>query len=246
MSVSAMRHDEWMLLRELNHRINNEFTSAINLVAVGAVIAENPEVKATLSNVVELLHRHADVHRALAMPASNGLVETAKYLRRIGMVVSRSKLDRMNIHLVLAADALRLESDRCWRLGLLVHELITNSARHASFDNQSGEIKIELRRSGALANCIVSDNGSGSAVVRPGHGLSIVNELGKSLGGRIEYASRAGCRSFVLIFPLTKREQKGNARVARRRRRADRKLTAALPLSPPRKLNIQRVVPTER
>jgi two-component sensor histidine kinase len=246
MSVPVTHHDEWMLLRELNHRINNEFTSAINLVAVGAAIAENPEVKAALNNVVELLHRHADVHRALAMPVSKGLVETAEYLRRIGMVVSRSKLDRMNIRLVLAAEVLRLEPDRCWRLGLLVHELITNSARHASFDKQSSEIKIELRRSGALVNCIVSDNGSGSAVVRPGHGLSIVNELGKSLGGRIEYASGAGCRSFVLIFPLTKREEKGNASVARRRRRAARKLTATRPLSPPGKLNIRRVAPAER
>jgi two-component sensor histidine kinase len=241
MSAPATHHDEWMLLRELNHRINNEFTSAINLVAAGAVVAENPEVKTTLSNVVELLHRHADVHRALAMPVSKGLFETAEYLRKIGMVVSRSKLDRMNIHLVLVADALRLESDRCWRLGLLVHELITNSARHASFDNQSGEIKIELRRSGALVNCTVSDNGSSSAVVRPGHGLSIVNELGKSLGGRIEYASGAGCRSFALIFPLTKREQKGNASVARRRRRTARKLTATRPLSPPGKLDIHRL-----
>jgi hypothetical protein len=73
MSAPATHHDEWMLLRELNHRINNEFTSAINLVAAGAVVAENPEVKATLSNVIELLHRHADVHRALAMPVSKGL-----------------------------------------------------------------------------------------------------------------------------------------------------------------------------
>jgi hypothetical protein len=72
------------------------------------------------------------------------------------MAVSRSKLDRMNIRLVLAADALRLESDCCWRLGLLVHELITNSARHASFDNQRGKIKIELKRSSALVHCTVS------------------------------------------------------------------------------------------
>jgi len=224
---------EWILLRELNHRINNEFASAINLVAVGAVIADNPEVKAALIDVVELLHRHADVHRALAVPICNGLVETTEYLRRIGAVVSRSKLDRMNVHLVLEGDALRLEADRCWRLGLLVHELITNSARHASFDNERGEIKVELTRSGASVNCTVSDNGSGPAEVRPGRGLSVVKELGKSLGGRVEYAAGAGCKSFKLVFPLTEREHQANTSAARRRRRGARKLKARRSLSPP-------------
>jgi two-component sensor histidine kinase len=142
----------------LNHRINNEFASVIKLVAVGAVIGDNPEVKAALIDVVELLHWHADVHRALAM------VETAEYLHGCGQIGSHE----------YTGDALRLEADRCWRLGLLVHELITNSARHASFDNQRGEIKIGLTRAGALVNCIVSDNGSGSAEVGPGRGLSVV------------------------------------------------------------------------
>ena len=38
---------ELTLLLELNHRIDNEFASAINLVAIAAVRSDNPEVKTT-------------------------------------------------------------------------------------------------------------------------------------------------------------------------------------------------------
>jgi two-component sensor histidine kinase len=42
---------ERTLLDELNHRINNEFASAINLVAVSALRSNNVSVKAALGNV---------------------------------------------------------------------------------------------------------------------------------------------------------------------------------------------------
>ena len=40
--------DEQTLLRELNHRTNNELASAINTVCTAAVRAENPDVKVAL------------------------------------------------------------------------------------------------------------------------------------------------------------------------------------------------------
>ena len=157
--------DEQTLLRELNHRVNNEFTSAINLVSVAAVRAEGSEAKAALTNVVELLHGYADVHRALMTPDRETLIDAAGYARKLGFAMSRSLLSRMNIRLACAADTLPLASERCWRLGLIVHELVTNSAKHACFDGRDGEIRIELTRLGASVNCIVSDNGSASATV---------------------------------------------------------------------------------
>jgi two-component sensor histidine kinase len=78
------------------------------------------EVKLALSAVNELLHSYADAHRALQMPEADGLVDAATYLRRLCLSISRSKLDHLQIHLVLAACPLLLRSDRCWRLGMIV------------------------------------------------------------------------------------------------------------------------------
>ena len=43
--------DALTVVRELNHRINNDFASAINIVSVGAMLAKDSEVKAALSKV---------------------------------------------------------------------------------------------------------------------------------------------------------------------------------------------------
>jgi two-component sensor histidine kinase len=91
----------FLLLHELNHRINNEFSSAISAVSLAAAHSSNSEVKLALSAVGELLHSYADVHRALQVPDAEGVVDAAAYLRKLCLSVSRSKLDRLEIHLVL-------------------------------------------------------------------------------------------------------------------------------------------------
>jgi two-component sensor histidine kinase len=206
--------NELTLLLELNHRIDNEFASAINLVAIAAVRSDNPEVKTALGNVVELLDEHAGVLRSLKIPDDDALVDAAEYLGRLCFCMSRSKLDRMNIHLLFAADTLLLESDRCWRLGMILYELVTNSARHAYFEGREGEVRVELSREGAFVKCRVSDNGSVSTGTKAGRGLRILVDLSRSLGGRIHHSIGAEGCSFATDFPLTEHEQRANQETA--------------------------------
>jgi len=218
--------NERLLLREVNHRIRNEIASAINVVAVAAVRSESSDVKSALNNVVELLHKHADVHCALGMPDHDRLVDAAENLRKLGLAISRSRLDRMQIKLVFAADVMPLEADRCWRLRLAVNELITNAVRHACFGGRDGEIRIELAPSGSFVRCAVSDNGAGAAKVKPVRGLRIVGDLARSLGGRIAHHSGTEGASFALVFPFTQRELQANKAAGARRNRPARRLKA--------------------
>ena len=222
------------LLDELNHRIKNELASVINLVTFKAVWTDNVEAKEELSKVVDLLHQHAQVHSILTMPDRDALVDAGEQLRKLGLAMSRCKLDRMNIRLVLAAEALPLESERCWRLALAIYELVTNAVRHACFDGRDGEIKIRLMRAGSWVNCRVTDNGSGLGRIKLGRGLRIVGELASSLGGRIDRTSGTIWNSFSLDFPLTQREQCANRAVAGRRPRTGRRSKAmpSLPSAP--------------
>ena len=139
--------------------------------------------------------------------------------------MSRSKLDRMNIRLVLSADFLPLESERCWRLALAIYELVTNAARHARFDGRIGEIKISLMRAGSWVNCRVTDNGSVVGRIKLGRGLRIVGDLIMSLGGRIVRTSGPTWNSFSLDFPLTRRELRANHASAARRPRSGRRMS---------------------
>ena len=78
-----------------------------------------------------------------------------------------------------------MESERCWRLGLIVSELIANAECHA-FHNGGGLIYVELLRSTSFVECRVIDNGTSKETICPGRGLEMVDALAKSLGGWID------------------------------------------------------------
>jgi two-component sensor histidine kinase len=227
------------LLDELNHRIRNELASLINFVSFKAVWTDNVDAKEELSDVVDLLQQHVEVHSILTMPDRDALVDAGEQLRKLGSAMSRCKLDRMNIHLLLSIDTLPLESERCWWLALVVYELVTNAVRHACFDGHDAEIKVELMRAGSQVNCRVTDNGSGLERIKPGSGLRIVGDLAKSLDGRMGHRFGATWTSFELDFPLTRREQYANRAVVARRPRTGRRLKVmpSLPLAPRERAN---------
>ncbi len=191
---------EPLLLDELNHRIINEFTSAIVILDGAAARSGNDEIKDGFKGVAELLRNYAAVHRALQPPGQDALVNAGEYLSRLCRAIARSKLDHLNVKLVLAASPLLVRAGPCWRLGMIVSELITNATRHA-FAGRHGEIRVGLSRNGAFLTCSVADNGSAPGIVRPGRGLRIIEELSRSLDGRFERNFGANGSAATLIFP---------------------------------------------
>ena len=219
--VQLPNPDGSLLLRELNHRVRNELTSAIYAVSARAVQSDSVAVKAALLDVVDLLHQCADVHRALRLPDAGRLTDAARYLQQLCFSITKYRLDRLAIRVLFSADDLRLEGERCWKLGLIVSELLTNVARHAQFVDRRPELRVELMLAGNVVKCVVSDNGSAPDPIRRGRGLTIIGELASSLGGRVHTSCAAEGSSFLLTFPLTEAEQRaaGATRVVRLKRR---------------------------
>ena len=68
---------------ELNHRIKNELASVINLISFKAIWTDNVDAKAELSDVVDLLHHHVEVHSILTMPDRDALVDAGEASGRL-------------------------------------------------------------------------------------------------------------------------------------------------------------------
>jgi two-component sensor histidine kinase len=195
---------EALLLREFSHRVGNEFAAAVGAISLAAARAHDVEVKSTLVAVENLLHNYATVHRCLRMPEHDIRIDATEYLRKLCLAISRSKLDSRGIDLLLVEHDVRMDATRCWRLGLIVSELITNSARHA-FADGAGLIRVELTASETFYACRVSDNGRGAPSIRPGQGLRIINALAKGFEGSItQKFGRHGSTS-ILTFPIETR-----------------------------------------
>jgi two-component sensor histidine kinase len=194
--------DDRLLLDELTHRVSNELASAIGIVAAAAARSSATEVKIALDRVRERLESWARVQLALQMPDYDTLIDASVYLRQLCHALVRSKLNWQDIELTVSAAPLKLHSVQCWRMGLIVAELVTNSARHA-FSGNGGIISVELAcLETAVVECCVEDNGNALENVRPGRGLRIVAALTEKLGGTMDQRfGPRGTRS-TLTFPL--------------------------------------------
>jgi two-component sensor histidine kinase len=189
-----------LLLREFSHRINNEFASAIGMISVAAAHAGSGEAKAALDAVQHRLQNYALVQHALQMPEHSSRIDAALYLRQLCRAICGSKLNAKGIKLLLVERPFQMDAERCWRLGLIVSELITNSTRHAFGDN-GGLIRVELLPSRSIIECRVTDNGTSEPIICPGNGTKIISSLVKSLGGTIDQHFGPQGATSVLIFP---------------------------------------------
>jgi two-component sensor histidine kinase len=193
--------NEFLLLRELSHRINNEFASAIGYVSTIASRSTSEDAKLALTGVADLLHHYAEVHRALQMPTYSTAIDASGYIRALCQSIQGARLDHRNINLVLVECPLRLRSEQCWKLGMIIAELVTNSARHA-FNDGGGTIRIQMSASGPFAQCCITDDGSSRGPLQPGHGLKIVDALARELNGRIDHRFGLGGATSILRFPI--------------------------------------------
>src|ERR1700730_6297149 len=142
-----------LLLREMSHRVNNEFASAIGMVSLTASHSSNAEVRAALESVVERLHNFAQVHRALEIPKTSSRIDTSSYLCDLCRSISNAKLACRNIELIFVErPPIQLTPENSWRLGMVVSELITNVVRHA-FNEHGGTIRVELKTSRGQTEC---------------------------------------------------------------------------------------------
>src|SRR5258708_34317763 len=112
--VQLPNPDGSLLLRELNHRIKNELTSAICTVSAKAVQSDSVAVKAALLDVVDLLHQCADVHRAQRMPDQGGPTDAGSYLPKLCFSIQKYRLDRLAVLVLFSPDDVRPERERAW------------------------------------------------------------------------------------------------------------------------------------
>jgi two-component sensor histidine kinase len=199
---------EFLLLREMTHRINNELTSTISLISLLAARSDNRDVKVALTGVSEHLFDHARIYRALQMPTADRWTDATAYLRELCRSISRAKLQHNGIELLLVEHPIRLSSMQCWRLGMIVSEFITNSCKHA-FTEKGGTIRIELRKRGSFAECRVTDDGSSSEIVRSGRGLKIVRQLALALNGDVDLRFGEDGAIAIMSFPIANPAQDG-------------------------------------
>ncbi|WP_180143763.1 sensor histidine kinase [Sphingomonas sp. R-74633] len=189
------------LVEEINHRVVNEYSEAIASLSLAANRAGSDIAKEALARAADRLRDHAESHRALLPPSSEAGANLADYIGRICNTFSQSTLAERGVLLALDAADIDLPADRCWRIGLVVAELIRNAARHGLRD-RSGRIAVHVTEYAGRLMCLVRDTGQPRANSTPGRGQRLIRSLVADLGGSVEWSFAPDGASALVQLPL--------------------------------------------
>lgn len=192
-----------LLLRELNHRVKNNFAMVESLLDMQRRRAADAGSQQALEDALRRVHSMAQAHAYLYTPDDAGEeIDLGIYLGDLCENLSDSLLLTGQVRLDSWLTACAVNRDRAVAVGLVVNELVTNAAKYAFPEGRSGRILVSLRRQEAGCELTVADDGVGmnGEAKSTGLGRKLVESFARQSGGTLTRVEGAGVR-YVLFLP---------------------------------------------
>lgn len=186
------------LLREIDHRVKNNFALVVGLLALQRRQALSDETRDAIALAESRVSGIARAHQHLYTGGwSDENVQIAEYLGGLCGALGEMLAAGRNIRLVSDIAPAVMARDRALTLGLIVNELVTNAEKHAFVGRQSGEIMVVFRTGPDGQSLTVSDNGIGlpSEIRQGASGQKIIDAFCRQAGGTLAVdTGRTGTR----------------------------------------------------
>lgn len=194
-----------LLLRELNHRVKNNFQMVTALLDMQRRRAADAPSEAALADALRRVQSMAQAHAYLySTGEADESIDLAAYLADLCASLSDSLLLTGLVRLELDLSTARMSRDRAVAMGLVVNELVTNAAKYAFPEGRPGMIKVALRRIETGAELSVADDGIGlppeSQIRHGGLGRRLVESFARQAGAILTRGDGPGAR-YVLVLP---------------------------------------------
>ncbi len=193
-----------MLMREVNHRVNNSLQIVASMLHLHSSVAESEDVQRELRQAASRIAAVARAHQRLYSGDDIEALDLGAYLREVcGDIAAGMPGCEINVN---ARQGMVIRTDRAVPAVLLVNELITNAAKYA-YPGRDCRVWVTLARgSEGLVVISVKDEGVGLPAqfdLKLGRlGMRLVNSFAQQLRGELQVFRKNPGTEFVLSFPL--------------------------------------------
>jgi PAS domain S-box-containing protein len=214
--IRASLRQKETLLREVHHRVKNNFQVITSLMSLQAANIDNRELHKYFEDAQSRIRSMALIHEKLYQAKDVSRIDLASYFQTIFNELHASFTDsRMDFEPVVEGDEIYLNIDQAIPCGLIINELLTNAYKYAFPPGWSGrgKISIAVRERGGEIEIDLIDNGVGIPESvgldnTRSLGLSLVPMLTRQLSGSVELDRSSGTR-FMIRFPKKEDNRKG-------------------------------------
>lgn len=202
-ALERSERESSVLLRELAHRVANNFASVASLIRRRANLVDDAEAKSVLNEAVEQVMVLARVHGRLRAESGGVCLDSKAFIQDLCDDLQALIPQDRSISLRCEAVSRHLSVAQAIPLGLIVNELVTNAVKYAFPDGRSGAVRVGLKEAGDRLCLSVEDDGIGlrdGRVDGTGMGHDLVRALCQQAGGRLEIKSSSRGSTFRVLF----------------------------------------------
>jgi two-component sensor histidine kinase len=191
------------MLHEVNHRVSNSLQLVSAFVHMQSRSVAEEEAKSALADTQRRIAAIAQVHRRLYTSDTVDVVDMAEYLAPLVAELEETwSTPEAPRALSLAAEPIRLSTDKAVALGVIVNELVSNACKYAYPGDVAGAVRVTLRDQGDAFVLQVEDDGCGlpadGSIKGTGLGSKLVGAMAKTLKAVVAYdPTHAGVRATV-------------------------------------------------
>ncbi len=194
------------LLREVHHRVKNNMQIISSLLNLQGQGIRDPQINDAIERAQGRIRTMAMVHDALYHSSDFTDIDFDEYAQSLASYCVYG-MDRRGFAVKVVSSGIKLGLDLAIPCGLILNELVSNSARYAFASAGTTHLTISLSGSEKQMTLEVCDDGQGLGegfiLARDGKlGMSLVSSLAAQIGGKLEIESGPGTRERVVFKPL--------------------------------------------
>jgi two-component sensor histidine kinase len=201
-NLKAALEREQVLSKDITHRVKNGLAIVASMLKLQASAVNDPAVTSHLEEAAYRVLAVAKVHQRIQQAKGASRLDLGSYVRDVCQDLNEAvPLRRIE---VASEPGIDVATDRAVLIVLIANEFVTNAAKYAYQDDQSGTIWVRV--TGGADNVIelsVRDEGRGLPAdfelhSAPGLGLRIIRALSQQLDATVEIRRLDPGTEFVL------------------------------------------------
>lgn len=203
LQAALERHQ--VLLKEMNHRIKNSLSIVSSMLRLQSSSTSTSTATEQLEAAAHRVHAVARAHERLYQTDDVEHLDIGRYIEQVC-----GDVDASVAHCEIIVDAqhdILIATDKAIPLALMVHELITNAAKHAYEGQSSCKIWVGVVREGSTIRVSVRDEGIGlpanfDLAKGKGLGMRLVRAFLQQLDATVAVNPQPRGTEFVVLVPL--------------------------------------------
>ncbi|MCK9579783.1 MAG: ATP-binding protein [Methanoregula sp.] len=203
--IRSQLDEKTLLLREVHHRVKNNFQLISSMLSIQARKVTDPTLQRVFSDSKNRIRTMAGIHEKLLMAQDLSRIDLNSTVRQIpSNLLSLYRIPPGSVSISMDISSVMVDINTAIPIALILNELVSNSLRHAFPEGRQGEIVLGIRdeQDGLLIR--YADNGIG---LPQGYdwenadttGFILVNSLVQQLQGSIGREPGEGTRFLIRL-----------------------------------------------